>query len=128
MRERIETETYKTYKVVVQSKKKWKAKLIPYVPNINELIPINVVQNNKQFKYSDVKSYFKKAGIKILFEEKRSYKTLYGSRVTYNTTYIDNQDLEKAEDLIDKQLKNQIDIGFAWPDKHTSASDKLKYD
>lgn len=124
MKEYIEEKTYTKDRYF--EKKKYRIKLLKYIPNAKDLIPVYVQVVNKQFGLTDVKKYFKGSGIKIIVSETDKYYPQYGDAVKFSILKIREEDLEKAEQLV-KSLKNHIDIGFACPDRRTSASDKLTY-
>lgn len=127
MKEYIEEKTYmKKGSWGYDEKKKYRAKLVKYIPNAKDLIPVYVQVLNKQFGLTDVKKYFKGSGIKIIVTESDKYYPQYGDAVKFSILKIREEDLEKTEQLV-KNLKNHIDIGFACPDRRTSASDKLTY-
>lgn len=108
-------------------KPKYRCTLVKYIPNAEDLIPVYVQVTDKNFGLTDVKSYFKKAGIKVLVTEKGRYSLQYSRDFAYySILYINESDLEKTEELV-QNLKNHIDIGFAMPDRRVSASDKLTY-
>lgn len=110
-----------------EEKPKYRCTLIKYIPDAEDLIPVYVQVTDKNFGLTDVKNYFKKAGIKILVTEKGRYSLQYSRDFEYySILYINESDLEKVEELI-KSLNNHIDIGFAEPDRRTSASDRLTY-
>lgn len=124
MKELIEEKTYTKDKYF--EKKKYRTKLVKYIPNAKDLISVYVQVLNKEFGLTDVKKYFKGSGIKIIVTESDKYYPQYGNAVKFSVLKIREEDLEKAEQLV-KNLKNHIDIGFACPDRRTSASDKLTY-
>lgn len=128
MREYLQGQTFrKRLSWGSEEKPKYRTKLIKYIPDVKDLIPFYVQVTDKNFGLTDVKKYFTKDGVKILLTEKRRYSEQYSRDFQYySVLYIRKEDLEKAEILI-SSLKNHIDIGFAEPDRHTSASDKLTY-
>ena len=108
-------------------KPKYRCTLVKYIPNAEDLIPVYVQVTDKDFGLTDVKNYFKKAGIKILVTEKGRYSLQYSRDFEYySILYINESDLEKVEGLV-KSLNDHIDIGFAVPDRRVSARDKLTY-
>lgn len=110
-----------------EDKQKYRLKLTKYIPDVKDLIPVYVQVTDSHFGLTDVKKYFKKSGIAVLITEKGRYSLQYSRDFKYySILYIREQDLETAEALV-KSLKNQIDIGFAEPDRRVSASDKLTY-
>lgn len=127
-REILQEETFrKRFSWGSEEKPKYRSKLIKYIPDAKDLIPVYVQVTNKNFGLTDVKKFFTKDGIKILLTEKGRYSVQYSKDFQYyNILYIRKEDLERAEILI-SSLKNQIDIGFAEPDRRTSASDRLTY-
>lgn len=127
MKEYIEEKTYmKKGSWGYDEKKKYRTKLVKYIPNAKDLISVYVQVVDKHFGLTDVKKYFKGSGIKIIVTESDKYYPQYGDAVKFSILKIREEDLEKTEQLV-KNLKNHIDIGFACPDRRTSASDKLTY-
>lgn len=124
MKEYIEEKTYTKERYF--EKKKYRTKLVKYIPNAKDLISVYVQVVDKHFGLTDVKKYFKGSGIKIIVTESDKYYPQYGDAEKFSILKIREEDLEKAEKLV-KNLKNHIDIGFACPDRRTSASDKLTY-
>ena len=128
LREVLSKKTYrKSLSWGSEDKQKYRCTLTKYIPNVKDLIPVFVQVTNKNFGLTDVKNYFKKADVKILMTEKGRYTDRYSDKfISYDILYINEMDLETVEDLV-KTLKSQIDIGFAEPDRNTSACDKLTY-